>query len=451
MNTRELWQAALGELEFLLSRANFTTWFRNTSIASFDGGRVTIIVPNTFTKAWLEKKYHAAIIQSLQKVTNETVKEITYRVENQAQPAAVPEPEVLINIPNQSEPSAQTTNYVGLNPRYVFSTFVVGKGNALAHAAAKAVVDRPGTAYNPLFIYGGSGLGKTHLLQAVGHAILEQKPQAKVLYVTSERFTNEFIAAVRGNRMREFRETYRPVDVLLVDDIHFIAAKEGTQEEFFHTFNALHQVNKQIIISSDRPPKSIPDLEERLVTRFECGMLADISSPDLETRIAILEEKCKEKSFLLDKEVLHYIASVIQSNVRELEGALNKVIAYHQFKSITPTLETTKPILSGFMPDRRRGSITSKTLVEAVANYYGISVNDLLSQSREKKLSFPRQIAAYLLREELKNSFPSIGKELGGRDHTTAMHACTKISGALQTDVRLRQDIDRIREQLFGG
>jgi chromosomal replication initiator protein len=280
--------------------------------------------------------------------------------------------------------------------------------------------------------------------------MLERSPQAKVLYVTSERFTNEYIAAVRGQRMREFRETYRSVDMLLVDDIHFIAAKEGTQEEFFHTFNALHQANKQILISSDRPPKSIPDLEERLVTRFECGMLADVSSPDLETRIAILEEKCKEKNFLLDKEVLHYIASVIQSNVRELEGALNKVIAYHQFKNISPTLETTKPILSGFMPERRRGSITPKTLVESVANYYGIGVPDLLSQSRERKLSFPRQIAAYLLREELKSSFPAIGKELGGRDHTTAMHACSKISCALQTDTRLRQDIDRIREHLFG-
>ena len=451
MNPRELWQAALGELEFLLSRANFTTWFRNTSIASFEGGRVIIVVPNTFTKAWLEKKYHAAIVQSLQKITNETVKEITYKVENQIQPSAAPGTEVVVTMPSAPELPTQATNFVGLNPRYTFSTFIVGKGNALAHAAAKAVVDRPGTAYNPLFIYGGSGLGKTHLLQAVGHAALERSPQAKVLYVTSERFTNEYIAAVRGQRMREFRETYRSVDMLLVDDIHFIAAKEGTQEEFFHTFNALHQVNKQILISSDRPPKSIPGLEERLVTRFECGMLADVSSPDLETRIAILEEKCKEKNFLLDKGVVHYIASVIQSNVRELEGALNKVIAYHQFKNVSPTLETTKPILSGFMPERRRGSVTPKTLVEAVANHYGIGVEDLLSQSRERRLSFPRQIAAYLLREELKSSFPAIGKELGGRDHTTAMHACTKISCALQTDTRLRQDIDRIRERLFGN
>jgi len=392
MNTHELWLAVLGGLELSLSKANFTTWFRNTFIASFGDGDVVIGVPNLFTKAWLEKKYHKDILQSLQTHAQQNVRTITYRVETRQPPAPVamveaepatvlpetpPEPvpvyepasaspaagHVTVIVEQErapSQPASAPTNPSSvqnaaapapasppaapppgsrlgeftLNAKYAFGSYVVGKQNELAHAAAQAVASQPGGVYNPLFIYGGVGLGKTHLLQAVGNEILRRAGHTRVLYVTSERFTTDFINAVRTGQGRDFRNYYRSVDLLLVDDIQFLTGKEGTQEEFFHTFNQLHQNNKQLVITADRPPKAIPFLESRLISRFESGMMADIGTPDFETRVAILEAKCREKSFPMARDILHHVATSVQSNIRELEGALNKVIAFHHFKNI---------------------------------------------------------------------------------------------------------------------
>ncbi len=455
MTTRELWQAALGEIELSLSKANYTTWFRNTFISSFEDTRIVISVPNTFTKAWLEKKYHVAILKALQNIAKDAVKEVHYKVE--LKPAVVQEIGLPIGEPNTApgtaagDEQAESSKDFSLNPRYTFENFIVGKTNELAHAAALAVAEKPGR-YNPLFIYGGVGLGKTHLLQAIGQKMIEMNSRTKVLYVTCERFTNEFIHAVRNGRGKEFKDTYRTLDLLLIDDIQFITGKEGTQEEFFHTFNALHQANKQIVLSSDRPPKAIQGIEQRIVSRLEWGMLVDVSAPDLETRVAILESKCKEKGYELSREMLSYLAGSVQSNVRELEGSLNKIIAYHQFKNIKPSLESIRELVSSLHAGGgAKKNLTPKDLLETVAVYFDLSVPDLLGKCREKRLSFPRQIIMYLMREELNSSYPSIGKMIGGRDHTTAIHAYTKIAADLQEDERLRHDLNLIRQRLYSA
>jgi len=458
MTTHELWQAALGELELSLSKANYTTWFRNTFISTFEDGRAVVSVPNTFTKAWLEKKYHAAILKALQNVAKDGLREVHYKVELKpsvpqdigtpigAAPAATPGA-----APVQEDEQAEATKDFSLNPRYTFENFIVGKTNELAHAAALAVAEKPGR-YNPLFIYGGVGLGKTHLLQAIGHKMVEMNSRTKVLYVTCERFTNEFIHAVRNGRAKEFKDTYRNLDLLLIDDIQFITGKEGTQEEFFHTFNALHQSNKQIVLSSDRPPKAIQGIEQRIVSRLEWGMLVDVSAPDLETRVAILESKCKEKHAELSREILSYVASAVQSNVRELEGTLNKIIAYHQFKNVKATLESVRELVSTMNNGGgAKKNLTPKDLLDTVASYFDVPTADLLGKCREKRLSFPRQIIMYLMREELNSSYPSIGKIIGGRDHTTAIHAYTKIAADLQEDEKLRHDLNLIRQRLYSA
>lgn len=461
MNTNELWQSALGELELKLSKANFTTWFKNTFIASFENGELNVAVPNTFTKAWLEKKYHKDILTSLQTITANGIRSICYRVETR-QPTPVhvrignepTEIEAFMDDqPFRTEEAAQssptTTGDLTLNPKYSFLNFVVGKTNELAHAAAQAVSSTPGTTYNPLFIYGGVGLGKTHLLQAIGNELLKRNKATRILYVTCERFTNEFIDAVRTGKGHEFKDHYRNVDLLLIDDIQFITSKERTQEEFFHTFNALHQRNKQIVLSSDRPPKAIPGLENRLLSRFESGMMADVGAPDLETRVAILEAKCHEKSFFLAKEILHHVATAVQSNIRELEGALTKIIAYHQFKNLEPTSDSVGSLLISFQPTQLKKTITPRQLIQAIAAYYDLQIDELLGKSREKRLALPRQIVMYIMREEMKTSYPSIGNELGGRDHTTAMHAYGKIQADLKTDEKLQRDLELIKQRLM--
>jgi chromosomal replication initiator protein len=466
MNTNELWQAVLGELELTLSKANFTTWFKHTFISQVDENSVVIGVPNMFTKAWLEKKYAKSILQSLQELSSGSIKNLTYRVESRpAVPQVVPifeKEKVPEPVPSYAQNAPYNQNYQGagqtkeirtgefsLNGKYCFGTFIVGKQNELAHAASQAVSAQPGGVYNPLFIYGGVGLGKTHLLQAIGNELMRKNAATKILYVTCERFTNDFISALRSNRINDFKNRYRTVDVLLVDDIQFITGKEGTQEEFFHTFNQLYQNNKQIVISSDRPPKAIPALEDRLVSRFECGMLADVGSPDFETRCAILDTKCREKQYILEREILHHVATVVQTNVRELEGALNKIIAFHQFKNTKPSIETIKPILTSFQPASIRKSVTPKQLIHTVAIYFDIQIEDLLGKSRQKRLAFPRQIVMYLMREEMKSSYPSIGTELGGRDHTTAMHAYDKISNCLLEDEKLQHDLELIKQKMY--
>ena len=455
MTNNEVWQAVLAEFELKVSKANFTTWFHNTGVASFDDGHVIICVPNTFTKSWMEKKYNTDIIRSLERVTGKPVKKIDYKVENvksieEYECTSKSQPIISsLRNPVYSPRPAQMISQFGLNPKYTFESFIVGKGNELAHAAAQAVAEKPGEAYNPLFIYGGVGLGKTHLLQAVGHAMVKNNPNLKILYVSSEKFTNEFVSAVKEGRAKEFKERYRGVDLLLIDDIQFIGGKEQTQEEFFHTFNELHQQGKQVVLTSDRPPKAIPSLEDRLRSRFEWGMIADISFPDMETRVAILQTKCQEKRFVLDLNLTQLIAEAIESNIRELEGALNKIIAYHQLKNFAPTKESIKSVLATFENKSIKKTKTPREVIADVADFYGISNEDIMGKSREKKLSGPRQIIMYILRQELKMSYPAIGSELGGRDHTTAMHAHTKVSTELEKDPKLKQELDAIKQRLY--
>jgi chromosomal replication initiator protein len=462
MTASQLWQATLGELELTISKANFTTWFKNTFISALDGGKVVVSVPNAFTKLYIEKKYHTAIMKTLQNILNAPIREVLYKVdarptESQAtqmiiadRAAARPVPEPAAAAPEAAVPRSAGVDEFGLRTGYTFENFIVGKGNEMAHAAALAVAEHPGVKYNPYFIYGGVGLGKTHLIQAIGHRLLERNPRCKVLYVTCEQFINDFISAVRSGHAKEFKDRYRTVDLLLIDDVQFITGKEGTQEEFFHTFNALHQSNKQVILTSDRPPKAIGALEERVRSRLECGLTADISSPDLETRVAILSAKCQERNAVLDREILSVIADIVQTNVRELEGALNRVIAHHEFHHLVPSAESVREVLSGITQNQTKKSVTSKHILQAVAGYFDINMDDLLGKSREKKLAFPRQITMYLLRTELKCSFPTIGNELGGRDHTTAMHACDKIKKEVEKDAKLRADLDALKEQLYG-
>lgn len=457
MTNYEIWQAVLAEFELNLSKASFITWFKNTGIGVFQGGQVAICVPSAFTKSWLERKYHADIIRMLERITGQPVKKVEYRVENiknleeqecQIGPmvAALPAPGNAIAFAPR-----MVVSEFGLSSKYTFKTFIVGKNNELAHAAARAVAERPGEVYNPLFIYGGVGLGKTHIIQAIGHAMLEGNPQMRILYVSTERFTNDFVSSIKEGRTKEFKERYRNVDLLLIDDIQFIGGKEQTQEEFFHTFNELHQHGKQVVMTSDRPPKAIPALEDRLRSRLEWGMIADISAADLETRVAILQVKCQEKNFHVSQDNVHLIAATIQSNIRELEGALNKVIAYHQLKNIEPSKETIKSLLASFGSQSMKRSTTPKELIAEVARFYDVPIEDILGKSREKKLSFPRQITMFLLRSELKLSYPAIGGELGGRDHTTAMHAHTKISTEVENDLKLKQELEMIKQRLYAS
>lgn len=454
MTKDELWQAVLGELELTLSKANFTTWFKNTFIIAEENEQVIIGVPNLFTQAWFEKKYHDLIIKTLKKITNNQVKNIIYKIETK-RIEDLPAIEKNKNLPGESVKNPEITNisidFCGLNPKYTFEKFIVGKNNELAHAAAKAVGDKPGEIYNPLFLYGGVGLGKTHLLQAIGHILLEKNPTYRVLYTTCEKFTNDFVQAIRTGKTKSFQDKYRDVDLLIIDDIQFMEGKEQTQEQFFHTFNDLYQKNKQIVISSDRPPKAIPTLEDRLRSRFECGMIADIGEPDIETRIAILEAKLAEKSYYLTQEIINYIAANIQSNIRELEGALNRIIAHHDLKREAATMESVKAIVGNLINLPRKGSISPKLIIQTVAEYFNIGINDITGSCRKKELVVPRQIIMYFMREELDASFPNIGNELGGRDHTTAMHAHTKIKNQLLDDDKLKQDITLLKQKIFNS
>lgn len=471
MTNHEIWQAVLAELELALSKATFNTWFKNTGIISFADGQVVICVPSTFNLSWIEKKYHQAIIRSLERITGSPIKKIEYRVENiknikeqeigakpttaatTAETTPTPSPQITppspILTPVSFSPAPPANGGFPLNPKYVFENFVVGKGSELAYAAAQAVAARPGEAYNPLFIYGGVGLGKTHLLQAVGNQILRSNPQANVLYVSAEKFSNDFITSIKDGTAKDFQNYYRHVDLLLIDDIQFIAGKDRSQESFFHTFNELHQNNKQVILTSDRPPKAIPALEDRLKSRFEWGMIADVAPPDFETRVAILEKKCAEKNFPLKTELTQIVAATVQSNIRELEGALNRIIAFHQLKNMEPSSESIKNLLNTLGRSAARSSLTAHQIIEVISQFYSVSNEDILGKSREKKLSSPRQIAMYLLREEIKMSYPAIGEELGGRDHTTAMHAHTKVQNDIENDPKLRQEVEMIKQRLY--
>lgn len=449
MNNEQLWQAVLGEIEVSVSKANFTTWFKNTFISSYENSFIIISVPNVFTKAWLERKYCKEIAAAFQNVTKEKDIKISYQIESRR-------PEVQ-DKPNKDKETADNPtphvsfkpshiNKFGLNTRYTFDSFIVGKNNELAHAASKAVSANPGVAYNPLVIYGGVGLGKTHLLQAIGNELA--KTTDKILYVTSEKFSNDYINEVLSGRGKQLKEKYRKVDLLLIDDIQFLGGKDGTQEEFFHTFNELHQENKQIVVTCDRPLKTIPALEKRLLSRLEWGMVADITLPDYETRVAILQNKCNEKGYPLADKMVDYLANNIQTNVRELEGALTKLITYFEFNNLTPDLETTKTVLADTLANFQQQKIGCSHIIDAASKYYNISTKDLISKSRKKDLVRPRQVIMFLLREEIEMSLPNIGAELGGRDHTTALHAFKKIKREVEVNERLAQEISSIRQLL---
>lgn len=458
MNTMSLWQSALGELELLLSKPNFSTWFKETYVLSYENDRIIVGVPNAFTKTWLEKKYHVQIIKALRNVSQQPVKDVIYKVElvehrsRHIESPFIKEP-VFQSISAASINGVRTndtpTHYNNLNPKYTFNSFVVGKYCELANAACLAVAAKPGEVYNPLFLYGGVGLGKTHLLQAVGHEIIRQFPDKKVLFVTCEKFTNDYVQAIRSGRAKELKDLYRNVDVLLIDDIQFLSSKEGTQEEFFHTFNTLHQTNRQLLVSSDRPPKAIPAIESRLLSRLEWGMIADITSPDLETRIAILESKCKEKEVSVSPEVINYIATIVHTNIRELEGALNRVLAYNQLNAFPLTFDKIKQILSSLTTSPAKKSLSPKQIIHIVAEFYNINIIDISGECRKRELTVPRQIIMYLLREETKCSFPTIGQELGGRDHTTAIHAYNKVKRDIEDIPKIKEEIDLIRQRIY--
>ncbi|MEK7087280.1 MAG: chromosomal replication initiator protein DnaA [Patescibacteria group bacterium] len=458
MELQELWAAALGEIELQISKANYKTWLQNTSIVNRNNGIVTVAVPNSFTKEWLENKYHKFILKSLRNIESD-IKEVTYQIKpnqfkEEVKGKKQTDEEKLIINKQMDFVELNVDVETNLNPRYTFENFIVGPSNELAHAAAIAITKNLGVKYNPLFIYGGVGLGKTHLIEAIGNKIKALNKNKKIKYVTSERFTSEVITnlrsgSLRPNDMDDFKKRWREIDLLIIDDIQFLSGKEKTQDEFFHIFNALYDAGKQIIISSDRPPKSIQTLEERLRSRFEGGMTADISYPDLETRIAILKTKSNEKGFDFSYEILEYIASNIKKNIRELEGALNRLITSNLNSNKKDlNINEVKKVLNSIINTPKK-STTLKNIIKAVAEFYDISEKDLLERSRKKEIVKPRQVIMYLLREELKSSFPFIGLKIGGRDHTTAIHACDKIRKEIELDQNFSDEINIIREKLY--
>jgi chromosomal replication initiator protein len=449
MNKKQVWQAALGELEVILSKANFTTWFKDTSLTSYKEGIFTIRVPNAFTEEWLKNKYHNQIIQALSDVTDQEVKEVNYTIGTSTTFSETLSPKTILSTEELTTSREKEILNGELNSKYTFSNFVVGGSNRLAYAASQAVAKSPGKTYNPLFLFGGVGLGKTHLMQAIGNEVVKKIPHKKVTYLPCEKFVNEFIHSIQTRNVNGFKKTYRNVDLLLVDDIQFLSGKESTQEEFFHTFNTLHQSNKQIVISSDRPPKAISLVEDRLISRFEWGMIADIQPPDLETREAILREKCENKGYKLPEDILDYIARSIQHNIRELEGALTRIIAYCELNDVTPSLAVATEILKSTLTPPQKTTLNSNQILQTVADFFSLSIEDLRGKIRKKEIVNPRQIAMYLLREEISQSYPKIAEIIGKKDHTTIIYAYEKIKKEIKEDENTRQQVNLIREKLY--
>lgn len=465
-----LWQAVLGEIELSLSRGNFITWFKNTQLLQQTDELVVIGVANIFIKHHLERKYNELIMETLVK-NGIKPQRIEYKIATlpkTTEAKTVTPPTALLSTsppPPSSQPVFQpvrtqpvvgsvhsgntlTHNYrQGLNERYVFETFIVGSGNELAYAACQAVAAQPGTKYNPLFLYGGVGIGKTHLIQAVGNAVLAKNPNASIVYASTEQFVQEFVDALRFKKTTDFAKHYRGADVLIVDDMQFIAGKEKIQEEFFHTFNALHQANKQIIISSDKPPREIPTLEERLQSRFAMGMTIDMQIPDFETRCAIIQTKAHTNSFELPSDVVEFLAHLVQTNIRELEGALNQLLAFCEMREIQPDIQIATSLLGS--TKSRPKHINARQIIERTARHFQVSVEDILGPKRDKDIVVPRQIAMYMLRSELHMSFPKIAHELGRKDHTTAMHSVEKIVKESQLDSELRETLQNLKDRLY--
>jgi chromosomal replication initiator protein len=459
MDAKQVWRAALGELQVSLSPANYETWLRDTQLIDVDEQRFRIAVPNGFAKDWLETRYRSLISQTLARI-------VGYSVQVDFVVNAVPEGEVS---EATMAPAVAATDGAGrgqhvrveptrvggeggatnINPRYTFANFIVGSANRLAHAASLSVAERPGHAYNPLFLYGGVGLGKTHLMHAIGNQVMARFPRKRVVYATSEKFTNEFITSIQQGKIDEFRARYRRIDLLLIDDIQFIADKERTQEEFFHTFNAIHEDGKQIVLSSDRPPKAILTLEERLRSRFEWGLIADLTAPDLETRIAILRAKAEEGAVPISSDVIEFIARKVVSNIRELEGALNRIVAFSSMGATPISIELAQAVLSNVLYNPKKRQVTPERIAKVVSDYYSVPMDALQGQKRDKAIVVPRQIAMFLMREETDVSLLRIGAELGGRDHSTVLHACDKITREVANNDELRREIAAVRELIY--
>ncbi len=452
MDAKQVWRAALGELQVSLSPANFETWLRDTHLVDVDDNRFRIAVPNGFAKDWLDTRYRSLISQTLARVVGYSVQVefvVTPVAEAQAQVSTLVSQPVRVEPTRVGAPEGAAAGATNLNQRYTFANFIVGSANRLAHAASLSVAERPGHAYNPLFLYGGVGLGKTHLMHAIGNAVVAKFPRKRVAYATSEKFTNEFITSIQQGKIDEFRARYRRIDLLLIDDIQFIADKERTQEEFFHTFNAIHEDGKQIVLSSDRPPKAILTLEERLRSRFEWGLIADLTAPDLETRIAILRAKAEEQGTPITSDVIEFIARKVVSNIRELEGALNRIVAYASMGAMPITIELAQAVLSNVLYNPKKRQVTPERIAKAVSDYYGVGMEQLQGQKREKSIVVPRQIAMYLMREETDVSLLRIGAELGGRDHSTVLHACDKINREIQVNDEMRREVAAVRELIY--
>lgn len=439
-NLASIWEKALELIKTELTQISFDTWIKTViTPISIDNSTITLKVPEDFYKNMITSRYAILIKNAIKQVTSKEY-DLVFITD-------LEQKERNINSSNNTQSSTLNSNH--LNPKYTFDTFVIGENNRFAHAASLAVAESPGRAYNPLFLYGGVGLGKTHLMQAIGHFITQQNPELKVLYVTSEKFTNELISAIKDDKNKEFRALYRNIDVLLIDDIQFIAGKERTQEEFFHTFNTLYEANKQIIISSDKPPKDILPLEDRLKSRFEWGLIADVQAPDLETRIAILMKKAQIEKLDVPQDVLNLLANRIASNIRELEGALNRIVAYSTLTNRTLNADFAEEALKNIINELHNQKLTSELIIKVVSKHFDITPEELKSSKRNRDIVFPRQIAMYLCREIANLSLPKIGDDFGGRDHTTVLHAYDKINNDMKTSPELATTIDDIKKDIL--
>ena len=453
-----IWRAVLGELEVSMSGANFKTWVKNTHLLELGDTQAVVAAPNIFARDRLEHNYNGEILSALQK-QEPSIESITYQIKTAS---TATEEDIRLDRPTEKPTTPQKTKQPAnnrqsqislpknLEAKYNFTNFIVGSGNRLAFTAARQVTENPGESYNPLFLYGPAGVGKTHLMWAISFEIARSHPDFKILYVTSEDFTNNFINAIRKGE--KFADTYRTVDVLLVDDLQFIAGKEKTQEEFFHTFNALHQANKQIVLCSDRPPKAIATLEDRLRSRFEWGMVADIQLPDFETRVAILQSKASSRQFDLPDNVASHLAELLQTNIRELEGALTRLIAHCQANATPITTEIVDQVIGGGSTARpSRTTLSPKIVIEKTAAFYDLTTADLIGPRRDKEIVVPRQVAMYIMREELGISFPRIASSLGGRDHTTIMHGVRKINAELTKNDSVSHEIKTLKQKILNG
>lgn len=445
MNTKQLWDSCLAEIEAGMSKANFSTWFKNTSIVKENAGIIYIGVPNEFVRDWLQNKYHKLITKTIADAYDSmrAVEYLISKVENKKlDTPATPEANFFVNkeLPLKDLYINPDDN---LNPRYQFNSFIVGTFNELAYAASQAIIDNPGTKYNPFFIYGGTGLGKTHLIQSIGNSIKEKHPNKKVHYITLEKFATDFVNSLQGNKANSFKEKYRKYDLLIIDDIQFIGKMEKIQEELFHTFNTFYENNKQIVFSSDKHPNYIPELADRLKSRFAAGMIVDVSEPEYESRLAILKVKLNEQNVVLDQDIVEYIASAVEGNIRELEGSLNVIVCQYHLKNRPLTLLEVKSLLKNSMKPKK--NIAIKDVVKMVSEHYQIEEEAIYDKTRKKEIVRARQVIMYLLREDFNVSYPLIGQKLGGKDHTTVIHSCLKIKADLKNDPQLMEELEQIR------